>query len=82
MHALSRKDPRAGEFEPTGVGIYLSDVRAAYEGPVAGDFYGADGILETALAVSRVAAGEPSVEVVCGDGADGWRALEVRSAVA
>jgi len=67
-------------LEPAGAGIYLSDVRAVREGPVAGDCYGADGILETALAVSRVAAGEPSVEVVCGDSADGWRALEVRSA--
>lgn len=69
--------------ERAGSGALLSEVRAA-RAPQAidlvDDFYGALGVLQTAIAAGRVSAGEPSVTVVCGDRADGWRALEVRRA--
>ena len=66
-------------------GVHLSGVDGIPAAPhtidLAGDFYGALGVIQTAVAASLVAAGGPSVQVVGGDSADGWRVLEVRSAL-
>jgi 3-oxoacyl-[acyl-carrier-protein] synthase II len=45
----------------------------------AGDLYGALGVAQTAFAAALVGAGGAGARatVVCGDAADGWRALEV-----
>jgi 3-oxoacyl-[acyl-carrier-protein] synthase II len=53
-------------------------------GRVVGDLYGAQGVLQVALAASLCAAPDPAagpIAVICGDAADGWRSLIVRARV-
>lgn len=53
-------------------------------GRVVGDLYGAQGVLQVALAASFCAAPDPAagpIAVICGDAADGWRSLIVRARV-
>lgn len=53
--------------------------RAIDLGEIAGDFYGADGVIKTALAAALFAAApptaKPAVTILCGDRIDGWRCI-------
>jgi 3-oxoacyl-[acyl-carrier-protein] synthase II len=78
-HAAARPEPTAptliGPAGPGARALRVIDLTSRL-----GDTSGALGVLQLALGAALVAAGEPSVALVCGDEVDGWRQASIREA--